>query len=123
MHDRRDVSTPEGMGQLLFRLYRRSLPGFTDYSLLIKLMEETPLGQKRIKAGIPADATVAHKTGGHRTLAGVNIATNDAGIISLPGGNHIILVVFVKGSTCGYDEVERIIAEVTATITTAWLPE
>ncbi len=123
LNDRRDVSTPEGMGQLFMRIYRRTLPGFTDYKLLMKLLEDTPLGQNRIKAGVPAGATVAHKTGGHRTLAGVNIATNDAGIIALPGGGHVILVVFVKGSACGYDEVENIIAEVASLVTTAWLAE
>lgn len=123
LNNRKDVSTPEGMGQLLLRIHRRSLPGVADYGLLMSLMEETPLGQKRIRAGTPPGAVVAHKTGGHRTLSGVNIATNDAGIISLPGGDHIILVVFVKGSTCGYETAESIIAEVASLVTTNWLPE
>ncbi len=116
LNNRRDVSTPEGMGQLLLRLHRRTLPGFTDYPRMLRLMEDTPFGQNRIKAGLPGGSRIAHKTGGHRTLAGVNIATNDAGIATLPDGSHIIIVVFLKGSTCGHEVAERVIAETTSAV-------
>jgi beta-lactamase class A len=111
LQDRRDSTTPKGFADLLVRLHQRSLPGITDYGSLLKLLTQTSTGLNRIRASLPEDASLAHKTGTHRTLAGINIATNDAGIITLPGGEHIILVILLKGSVLDSAAREKIIAD------------
>jgi len=55
---------------------------------------------------LPAGTAVAHKTGTSPTNAeGLSPATNDAGIITLPNGKHLIISVFVCNST--NDEATR----------------
>jgi beta-lactamase class A len=120
IEDRRDTSTPRGMAELLLRIHKRSLAGFTDYYHLLQLLIETQTGLNRIRAGAPEDAIVAHKTGTHRTIAGVNIATNDAGIIYTPGGKHIVMVVFLKASKLNSSGREKIIADVSRVICERW---
>jgi beta-lactamase class A len=54
-------------------------------------MTRTSTGKNRIRAGLPDDAILAHKTG---TLAGV---TDDVGIVRLPDGRHLAMAIFVTG--------------------------
>lgn len=119
---RKDVASPWGLAELLLRLHRRTLPAFVDYSLIQQVLTETRTGASRIKAGLPASASVAHKTGTQRTFSGVNIATNDVGIISLESGEHIILVVMLRGSTLDSDGREQVIADVTRAVLQEWTP-
>ncbi len=66
--------------------------------LLLKWMTEST-SPKRIAAKLPAGTIVAHKTGTSNTNAqGLTAATNDAGIVTLPDGSHLIVVVFVSDS-------------------------
>ncbi len=118
---RKDVASPWGIAELLLRLHRRTLPAFVDYPIMQQLLTDTRTGMNRIKAGVPANAVVAHKTGTQRTFGGVNIATNDAGIITLENGEHIILVVMLKGSTLDSEGRDQLIADVTRAVVNAWV--
>jgi len=53
---------------------------------LLELMTKTSTGLKRIKGMLPAGALVAHKTGTSGSPSGFTAATNDVGLITLPGG-------------------------------------
>jgi len=81
--------------------------------LLLKLMTETTIGAKRIKGLLPKETVVAHKTGLSDTNAlGVTAATNDVGIVTLPNGNHLAIVVFVSNSKANQENREQIIAQI-----------
>ena len=110
--DLRDASTPQGMLNLLHKLYNGKLLTTTSTKFLIDTMTGTQTGQKRLNAGLPEGALLAHKTGTGPDLDGVNSATNDVGIISLPSGHHIVLVVFLSGSTLPEDERDAVLARV-----------
>ena len=60
------------------------------------LMLKCETGNNRIKAALPPDAQLAHKTGTgfskDKTLRGIN----DVGIIVLPDGEHYSIAIFVK---------------------------
>lgn len=92
--DARDTSTPDAMAELLVTFWnRRDGLSPSSHDLLVDLMTRAKTGAQRIKAGVPAGATVAHKTGSMPGTA------NDAAIItSLDGRQHIALVVFTKAS-------------------------
>ena len=63
-----------------------------------KAMADCSTGQKRIPAAIPEDTRIVHKTGtGFPSSDGVQ-DMNDAGIILMPDGNHVIIAVFVPHS-------------------------
>jgi len=88
-----DTTTPDAMLAVLERFYaRKDGLSKSSHDLAMKIMTRTPAGEHRIRAGAPADASVAHKTGTTRGLL------NDVGIITSPNGkNHLLLAVFTKG--------------------------
>ena len=110
--DPRDSATPEAMTLLLSAIHSRKLMHPMCHDLLIEWMTKTTTGQNRIKALLPPGATVWHKTGTGGDKDGVNLCTNDAGVITLPAGKgHLALTVFLKLSSKSMAERERAIAE------------
>ena len=61
--------------------------------LLLRWMVDTPTGQDRMKAGVPAGWTVAHKTG-----TGGYGPANDIGILYPPQGEPIVVAAYFHGS-------------------------
>jgi beta-lactamase class A len=113
--DPRDSSTPRAMLTLMAKLYQGKLLDSTHSRFLIDTMEHTITGAHRIKAMLPPRTVFAHKTG---TLVGICV---DVGVLTLPGGGHVALAVFVKGSLEG-DAAEHIIAEVGRTLYDGFAP-
>jgi beta-lactamase class A len=92
--DARDTSTPDDMAALLVAFWK-GRDGLTpaSHALLLGFMTASETGPRRLKAGMPQDSVVAHKTG---TMPGT---TNDVGIITSPDGeDHIAIAVFTKAS-------------------------
>ena len=91
--DPRDTSTPDEMARLLGRLQLGNLlpPQYTE--LLLDRMARAKTGPRRIKALLPPDTVVAHKTGT------TDVVINDVGLITLPDDSaipgHLSLAVFV----------------------------
>ena len=78
-------------------------------ALLMRWMTNTPTGQGRIKAGVPAGWTVAHKTG-----TGGYGPTNDIGLIQSPTGAPIVIAVYFHATRDSTDaQREAVIAEAT----------
>lgn len=82
----------------------------TDY--LMKIMIETTTGAQRIKGLLPSGTVVAHKTGSSGTKDGFTPATNDAGIITLPNGKHLIVTAFVTDSKASDSTRDVAIAQI-----------
>ena len=79
----------------------------------MKIMLATTTGPKRLKGLLPADAVVAHKTGTSPTNAeGLTPATNDIGIITLPNGKHLAIVVMVCNSKADDATRDSVIAKI-----------
>ncbi len=88
-------STPPAMGRLLYLFYTERLLSRTSTEVLLQFMTESTSPQ-RIRGKLPAGTAVAHKTGTSNTnAAGITAATNDVGVITLPNGHHLIIVVYV----------------------------
>ena len=95
--DPRDTSTPDDMAALLVRLQRGDLLPWPYGEQLIDRMSHAKTGPRRLKARLPPDTIVAHKTGT------TDVVINDVGIITLPeGGGHMVLAVFVKNGGRGW---------------------
>ncbi len=106
-------STPAAMAQLLSALYHDKILSVKSKEYLLKLMEQTVTGPGRLKALLPKGTIVAHKTGSSGTDAvGMAPATNDVGIITLPGGRHYIVVVFVSDSFDDEKTRDNVIAQI-----------
>lgn len=102
--DPTDAAAPEDMARLLEMLQRRTLlaPATTD--TLLAVMGRTVTGRGRLAGLLPPGTPIAHKTGT------ISSTTNDVGIITLPGGDHLVIAAFVKGSRTGVRAREQAIA-------------
>jgi beta-lactamase class A len=108
----RNFSTPRAAVELLKHV--QSAHGISAASrdiLLGDMIASTP-GPHRLKGGLPKDTIVAHKTGTDGTHYGMTRATNDIGLVTLPGGRHLAIAVFVKDSTAGETTREATIARI-----------
>jgi len=92
--DARDTATPDAMADLLVAFWKkRDGLSKSSHDLLVHWMTDTPTGKRRIKAGVPTGATVAHKTG---TMPGT---VNDVAIVVSPDGkHHLAIAIFTRGS-------------------------
>ncbi|MDD5362081.1 MAG: class A beta-lactamase, subclass A2 [Ignavibacteria bacterium] len=104
---------PSAMLGLLEKLHNGTYLSKSSNDFLMKIMTETTTGPKRIKGLLPEGTIVAHKTGSSgENEEGIAAATNDAGIITLPDGRHIIIVVFVSMSRDNEYARDEIIANI-----------
>lgn len=117
----RNWASPEGAVDLLRALNERRGLSEQSQALLLKLMIETPTGLKRLKGLLPSNTVVAHKTGTSGTNAnGINAATNDIGIVTLPNGRHFAIAVFVSDSPKDLATREEVIAKIAKAVWDKW---
>ena len=111
--DPRDTATPDALVTLLLKMHQKK-DGLSADSrkYLLDAMILTKTGPKRMKAAVPAAATLAHKTG---TMPGT---VNDVGIITSPDNrNHIVIAVLTKaGRKSTLEEREAVIADITRAV-------
>jgi beta-lactamase class A len=110
-------SNPWAMAMLLDNFYRGKYLSEGSTALLRQMMEETTTGPNRLRGLLPKEATVAHKTGTSDTNEkGLTAATNDVGVITLPDGKHVALVVFVSDSKADEATREGVIARISQAV-------
>ena len=106
--DPRDTSTPDDMAALLVRLQRGDLLPWPYGDQLLDRMAQAKTGPRRLKARLPPETVVAHKTGT------TDVVINDVGVITLPeNGGHLVLAVFVMNGG-RVTAMQNVIAEIAA---------
>lgn len=105
MADPRDTATPRGMLNFLLKLNSGQLVSPASARALLGMLQGASVGASRLRAGLPKEVALAHKTGTARTIQGLNPAVNDVGLFTLPGGRSFALAVFLSG--CRLDEAAR----------------
>ena len=116
----RNWASPDGAIALLRAIYEKRGLSEQSREFLLKLMTETPTGQKRLKGLLPTGTIVAHKTGTSGTKDGITAATNDIGMITLPNGNHLGIAVFVSDSPADEMTREEVIAKIAKAVCDKW---
>ena len=108
-----NTTTPLATTELLEKFYKQKIlkPNTTKY--LYQIMVETSRGLTWMKAGLPVNTELAHRTGNSGTNANnLRAAMNDVGIIKLPNGKHIILSIYMKNITEERAATEKIFADI-----------
>lgn len=99
----------------IFKQGNKLLPALHDFLLKAMLGSET--GGNKIKALLPSDVKVAHKTGNSsRNDEGLKAADNDAAIIYLPDGRYYSLAILVKDSKETDDTNAKMIADISKVV-------
>ena len=86
-------ASPDAIASLLARLFRGELLSRPSTDVILDAMRRCTTGDRRLRAGLPKGTEVRDKTGTVRSCS------NDAGIVTLPDGTHLVLAVFVRGGT------------------------
>lgn len=89
--DLRDSTTPQAMATLLAGLYQGQWLSASSREVLLSAMRRCQTGVRRMKALLPEQAMIGHKTG---TLANTS---SDVGIIRSADGHTIALAIYVTG--------------------------
>lgn len=109
-------STPRSMIRMLQKVYTGKVLSSQSFELLEQAMLATSTGIEKLKAGLPPEIRLGHKTGhSDRTEKGIRLGDNDAGIVYLPDGRRYYIVVFIRDSK----EDDATNASVTAAISKA----
>ena len=105
-------STPRSAAKLLAVFFEKKILSKHSWDFVWNTMVSTTTGPRKIKGVLPANATVAHKTG----YSGVNkqgiiAATNDIGIMQLPNGKYVAIAIFLSNTPLPEAQCDRVIAE------------
>lgn len=103
---------PTAMVQLLEVFYKKKALSDSSNALLWRLMVHNKTGDDRIRGLLPKGTIVGDKTGTGGTKDGITSATNDIGIIVLPNGNHLAIVVYVSDAKASVAVNKAVIAKI-----------
>jgi len=112
LRDPRDTTTPEAAADFLLKLDRGEILSPASTRVLLDILHATKTGPRRLRAGLPPDARLAHKTGTSADTEGRNGATNDIGIVTLPDGRKLVIVALLTGSSAPEEAREAALADV-----------
>ncbi|MEQ1923277.1 MAG: class A beta-lactamase [Pyrinomonadaceae bacterium] len=93
---------------------------FTEADELWHFMAISTPGPKRLRGLLPTNIIFAHKTGTGGTQNGVTGATNDIGIVEMPGSKHLAIAVFVSDSPADEKTREAVIAKIAKACWDRW---
>lgn len=106
-------TTPLATTKLLEKFYKEKILKKETTRYLYQIMIETSRGLTWMKAGLPANTELAHRTGISDTNNdGLRLAMNNVGIFKLPNGEHIILSIFLKNINENRTDTENILANI-----------
>ena len=78
-----------------------------------KAMTDTNTGSDKLKAGLPENVLLAHRTGSSdRNEFGIKLGDNDMGFVVLPNGQYYTIAVFVMNSQESDKANARLIADI-----------
>lgn len=108
-----NTTTPIATTELLEKFFKGEVLKEETTKYLYQIMVETSRGLTWMKAGLPENTELAHRTG----ISGTNdnnlrVAMNDVGIVKLPNGKHFILSVYLKEIIETKENTEKIIADI-----------
>lgn len=108
-----NTTTPLATTKLLALFYNNKVLSKNSTAYLYKLMKDNSRGATLIKGKLPANTVVAHRTGMSGTDDnGLQIALNNAGIVTLPNNKHFAIAVYVTNTTESTKATEAIIADI-----------
>ena len=106
---------PDAMAGLLRALQEGKGLSASSRRRLLGLMTAGKTGTGRIKGLLPTGTVVAHKMGSSGTVNGLTRATNDVGLVLLPDGRHLAVVVFVSATKANEATWDAVIAKTART--------
>ncbi|HEY3928686.1 MAG TPA: class A beta-lactamase [Candidatus Koribacter sp.] len=114
-----DSAKADEMVEFLARLQRGKLLNADNTRMLRGWMTVAESGNERIRAKLPK-GTVADKTGSSGTYDGSTPATNDVGLVAMPGGKQMAIAIFLTDAKADVVARNALIADVAHEIWSCW---
>ncbi|MBO6117982.1 MAG: class A beta-lactamase [Bacteroidales bacterium] len=115
-------ANPQSVNKLLKKITVEPLLDEFYRAILLDNMKLCRTGEDKIKAGLPKDVVIMHKTGSIPAINGNIIADNDAAIIQTKNGEWLYLTVFIKDSKESATTNAQVISQATE-IVYGWFNE
>lgn len=91
-----DGVAPAEIAAALAALSRGELLSKASTEHLIGLMAQARTGPRRLKGGLPAGWSIAHKTGTGQDFRGASVGINDVGLLTAPDGRVYAVAVMMR---------------------------
>ena len=116
-HQYLNTTTPYATARLVDKLLKKEMLSAEHHRLLMELMTETATGTDKLKALLPENAILGHKTGSSsRNTEGLKAADNDIGFIIKPDSRYYSIAVFVMDSMESDEVNAAMIAEISKAV-------
>lgn len=113
-----DGASPQAIVDALARLARGELLSPASTRLMLDTMARTTSGPQRLRAGVPAGWSVAHKTGTGQELAGTATGYNDIAILTAPDGTRYAVAVMLASTTASIPQRMAMMQSVSRAVAT-----
>ena len=114
-----DGATPKGIVRGLGRLQRGDLLSPASTVRFMGLLTATETGPLRLKAGLGAGWSIAHKTGTGQDLGDLTTGYNDVGLITAPNGDAYAIAVMIAETRRPVPERQALMAAVSRAVVEA----
>jgi len=91
-----DGASPAAITAALAALSRGELLSQASTARLTGLMAQARTGPRRLKGGVPAGWSIAHKTGTGQDFQGASVGINDVGLLTAPDGRTYAVAVMMR---------------------------
>jgi beta-lactamase class A len=107
-----DGATPDGVVEGLSRLAQGHLLSPASTLRMLQILEQTTTGPARLKAGLGAGWTIAHKTGTGQDLGDLSTGYNDVGLLTAPDGRTFAVAVMIASTRAPIPVRQALMADV-----------
>lgn len=116
-----DGAAPAGITGALAALSRGELLSQASTGRLVGLMAQARTGPRRLKGGLPAGWTIAHKTGTGQDFRGASIGINDVGLLTAPDGRVYAVAVMMRNTRHSVPARLEFMQSVTRAVAEQWI--
>lgn len=121
--DPMDGTSPAAITAALAALSRGELLSPASTQRLVGLMVEARTGPRRLKGGLPAGWSIAHKTGTGQDFKGASVGINDVGLLTAPDGRVYAVAVMMRHTRHSVPERLAFMQSVTRAVADHWVAE
>ena len=95
LNDPMDGALALGITRALGKLENGQLLSPSSTKRMLRLMDRSTTGERRLTGGLPTGWSIAHKTGTGQILEGVQAGYNDVGLLDTPDGETYSIAVLI----------------------------
>lgn len=115
-----DGAKPAAITQTLAALKRGELLSPNSTATMLDLMAQCRTGGSRLRAGLPSDWAIAHKTGTGPDWRGASVGINDVGLITAPDGHTYAVAVMMRETKKPLSARQAFMQKVARTVVEWW---